>query len=397
MARTRGLFISILALWIGRFGFAEEVPTFHGDNARTGRTEWIGPTAPTLKWKFTAAASFEASPVIGKDGTVYAASTDHNLYALKPDGTVKWVFAAEESIFSTPAIGPDGVIYIADLSGKYYAIAPDGKPKWNAQLSGGTELRIISPLLVAPDGQIYFGAWNSQFYAVNPDKSVRWQAKLGGLISSSPVSDAEGNLYVAAFDTKRSSNLAIYKFRPSSSSPTWTFTDSIGVNYNRVISTPAVDGERGRLYFGAARGSDGVLYGVNLADGRSAFRVDLPKGVISSPAIAKSGVIYVGCLDGKLYALDPAAGAQKWAFATSGYCVTGSPSVDGNGVIYIGDSDGMLYAVSPEGKELWRFAAGSNIASAPAIAEDGTLYFTSYDSTIYAIGKPTAINHWSEY
>jgi len=37
--------------------------------------------------------------------------------------------------------------------------------------------------------------------------------------------------------------------------------------------------------------------------------------VISSPAIA-DGTVFVGSTDGKLYAVDQASGAQRWAFET---------------------------------------------------------------------------------
>ena len=40
--------------------------------------------------------------------------------------------------------------------------------------------------------------------------------------------------------------------------------------------------------------------------------------VLSSPAVS-NGVVYVGCLDNNLYAIDAVTGTEKWRFKTGGY------------------------------------------------------------------------------
>ncbi len=163
--------------------------------------------------------------------------------------------------------------------------------------------------------------------------------------------------------------------------------DDLGVDRNRIISSPAIDASSGLLYIGASRSEDGCLYAISLVDGSQVFKVVLPKGVVSSPAIAADGTVYVGCLDGKLYALNGNTGELRWAFSSGAYFVLGSPSIDGFGRIFFGDSDGVIHTVSPWGAEIWSYTAQSNISSAPTIAQDGTLYVTSYDSTLYAIAQ----------
>jgi outer membrane protein assembly factor BamB len=75
--------------------------TFHNNTQRTGRTTYLGPLPPRLRWTIRTEASIEASPVIGRNGTIYLASTDGRLYALSARGGVKWIFEAKESIFRT--------------------------------------------------------------------------------------------------------------------------------------------------------------------------------------------------------------------------------------------------------------------------------------------------------
>jgi outer membrane protein assembly factor BamB len=364
--------------------------TFHHDNQRTGRTFNIGPSVPRLRWSVRTGSSIEASPVISPDGTIYVASTDGYLYAFSNRGLLKWAFAAKESIYATPAVGPDGTVFFADLAGWYYAVHPDGTPKWAQALAGGAlERRVISPPVVADSGQSYVAAWNDCLYAFGADGKLLWEYAFEGegQISAAPVLDAAGNVFVATHDPGNKNRIAVFKFAPDSPTVLWKFSDDLGVDRNRIISSPAVDAARNRLYVGAAREYDGCLYAINTADGRPAYLTGFPKGIVSSPAIARDGSVYIGCLDGNVYALDPDTGNYRWTFFTGAEFVMGSPTIDGTDVIYVGDSDGVLHSLSRTGQELWRYALKSNIVSAPAIADDGTLYITSYDSTLYAVGE----------
>jgi outer membrane protein assembly factor BamB len=371
-------------------GFRQDpASTFHHDAQRTGRESAVGPIAPKLIWSYQTGASIDASPVISRDGTIYLASTDDGLYALTDSGQLKWRFAARDSIFSTPTLAPDGSILFADLAGWYYAVRPDGNLKWSHSLSGESpERRAIASPAVAASGQSYIGAWNDQFYSFDSEGRLLWQIPIGGdgQITASPALDSAGNVYLATHDSSDKNRIAVYKFEPGSTL-VWKFTDDLGVDRNRIISSPAIDTAGGLLYIGASRSEDGCLYALRLADGSQAFKAVLPKGIVSSPAIAADGTVYIGCLDGKIYALDGSTGESRWAFSSGAYFVLGSPSIDGFGRIFFGDSDGLIHALSPWGSEIWSYAAQSNISSAPAIAQDGTLYATSYDSTLYAIAQ----------
>jgi outer membrane protein assembly factor BamB len=382
------LVLALLAAFGVGFG-QDPASTFHHDAQRTGRESAIGPIAPRLIWSYRTQASIDASPVISREGTIYLASTDNGLYALTPSGQLKWKFTARESIFSTPTLAPDGSILFADLAGWYYAVKPDGSLKWSRALSGGSvERRAVASPAVAANGQSYIGAWNDQFYSLDSEGTLLWQIPIGGdgQITASPALDSAGNVYLAAHDSSDKNRIAVFKFEPGSTL-VWKFTDDLGVDRNRIISSPAVDTSSGLLYIGASRSEDGCLYGLSLTDGSQVFKAILPRGIVSSPAIAAGGTVYVGCLDGKIYALDGSTGESRWSFSSGAYFVLGSPSIDGFGRIFFGDSDGVIHALTPWGTEIWSYAAQSNISSAPAIAQDGTLYVTSYDSTLYAIAQ----------
>jgi outer membrane protein assembly factor BamB len=375
------------------FCFSKEAsPTFHGNNLRTGYTSNVASSAPSLLWKFRTDASVNASPVIGQDGTIFLASADGRLYALTQIGAEKWSFQAQESIFSTPAIGNDGTIYFGDLAGNYYALNPDGSQKWVHSFSAGTDRRITASPAVTNGGISYVPSWNDQLCAVTPAGNSLWCAGLKGMLSSSPALDLNGNVYIAGQDVNQSTAFALYKYDPNSARQLWKFSDVLGIDRNRAISTPAIDAQRNRLYVGMTGDSNGILYELSLNDGSLVRRIDFDRGILSSPAVGSDGTLYVGSLDGLLYAIDPDTGKARWQFEAEGSYLIGSPTVDGVGNIYIGDSDGILYALSPSGNELWRFAAQSNIASAPVIGDDGKIFFTSFDGYLYVLGNSAGDN-----
>ena len=68
---------------------------------------------------------------------------------------------------------------------------------------------------------------------------------------------------------------------------------------------------------------------------------DINGAVYSSPAVA-NGVVYIGCNDKKLYALDAKTGSKLWDY-TTGYRIYSSPSVV-NGAVYVGSLDNNVYA-----------------------------------------------------
>ena len=108
----------------------------------------------------------------------------------------------------------------------------------------------------------------------------------------------------------------------------------------------------------------------------------------SSPAVA-NGVVYVGSVDTKVYALNASTGALIWSYAT-GNAVYCSPTV-ANGVVYIGSYDHKIYALNAgTGALKWSYTTGNSVYnSAPAVA-NGMVYVGSYDDKIYALNAASA-------
>ncbi len=110
------------------------------------------------------------------------------------------------------------------------------------------------------------------------------------------------------------------------------------------------------------------------------------RGVAGVPA----SVIYFGCWDYKIYALN-ADGTLKWTYATGDAVTYPSPVVDKEGTIYIGSRDDYFYALNADGTLKWRFYTGEIDASAAVDLETGVIYVGSYSKAIYAFNPDGSV------
>jgi outer membrane protein assembly factor BamB len=100
----------------------------------------------------------------------------------------------------------------------------------------------------------------------------------------------------------------------------------------------------------------------------------------SGPVVSADGVVYFGCDDGYLYALNP-QGTLKWRYDLGGRPAT-CPALDAAGNVYCAKWVGRIVALNPEGTLLWSADAAPVIRTIGAnitLAGDGTLYYCSSD------------------
>ncbi|BET69265.1 hypothetical protein ASA1KI_41830 [Opitutales bacterium ASA1] len=159
-----------------------------------------------------------------------------------------------------------------------------------------------------------------------------------------------------------------------------------------VLSSPAVAAD-GTIYVGS---ESKRLWAIN-ADG--SFKWRWPATLFSNvdwfdsaPAVAPDGTIYAGNFDGKLYALNP-DGTLKWSYDTSAYIIS-SPAIGEDGTVYVGSGDGSLHAIAPDGTARWQYVTGDWVDSSPAIAPDGSIVFGSWDGNLYSV-FPDGTAKWS--
>lgn len=104
------------------------------------------------------------------------------------------------------------------------------------------------------------------------------------------------------------------------------------------------------------------------------------------------GVLYIGCYDNNLYALDAAEGKFQWKYAADGGIVSRPLVFDGN--IAFGSSDKRLHLISQRtGKLVWTYYTEGAIYSSPALSE-GHLFFGSDDGDLHAVNVSSGRPIW---
>ena len=91
---------------------------------RSDRVDRTVSPAGTQLWAQTTGAKFRGgSPAIGADGTIYAVAGSQVL-AFLPDGSPLWSYSTGARLQAALAIGGDGTLYAASTDHRLYAFAP---------------------------------------------------------------------------------------------------------------------------------------------------------------------------------------------------------------------------------------------------------------------------------
>ncbi len=112
-----------------------------------------------------------------------------------------------------------------------------------------------------------------------------------------------------------------------------------------------------------------------------AWSFDTGDNIVSSP-LAVDGLVYIGSINGKMFALHEADGTEAWSFQAKGEII-GSPTVAGN-TLFFTSRDGQVYALDAQtGKTKWDYTFKPNKAykhlyASPAIAY-GTVFIPGHD------------------
>jgi outer membrane protein assembly factor BamB len=168
----------------------------------------------------------------------------------------------------------------------------------------------------------------------------------------------------------------------------------------------------GSLYLG---GMDGKIYAVNPANGTIVWATELeplPAGgwfsptsfaaIYSTPAsdgkmvFAGSYLLTGSAEHGRIFGLNAENGTVVWTYparGTLGATVIGSIAV-ANGLVYAGATDHKIYALNAAtGEKKWEFTTGDQIWAGPVV-QNGVVYAGSFDKTLYALDATTGLEKW---
>jgi outer membrane protein assembly factor BamB len=430
-------------------------PTFRRDAQNSGRSPLPAVYQGDQLWSFQTSKGIFNTPVIDANGAIYIGSADHYLYALNPDGSLKWKYLTGGIIDSAGAlgrfdaqkgyapltfisgdgymynfrtddgiadpaqrlvwkyqaelrpgvsynrwfegnvaIGPDGTLYAGNTNFNYYAVNPDGTLKWTYSTTSNN----WSQSAFAADGTIYWGSLDTFIHAVAPDGQALWSKRTLGFVAASAAVGSDGTVYIGSFDSN------LYALDPLTGKTKWTFPTNDHIYSSAALGADA-QGNTTAIYFGSA---DGAFYAVS-PQGKLLWKYDTGDPIRSSPAIGltpQSGgsggeVVYFGCGNGKLYALNAADGSLRWSFDTTPTDpelrdrndLNGSPALGKTG-IYIGGEHGYLWylpydyclhAANPD------CAVGGERSAQPPADFTGLEYVTPGGSTLDPALRPASL------
>lgn len=123
---------------------------------------------------------------------------------------------------------------------------------------------------------------------------------------------------------------------------------------------------------------------------------------IQSGGTLVGGIVYIGSLDGYIYALNASTGTLVWSYGTNpvnsnNEIYESIPQVI-NGMVYVDSSDGYMYAIdASKGTLVWDTEIGnscSDCSASPAVA-NGIVYISSDNGSLYALNASTGSILWS--
>ena len=208
-------------------------------------------------------------------------------------------------------------------------------------------------------------------------QSVRKITKKRGFkktLSSAPVIDKNGNIYLASCDGKLSA------IDPAGNTK-WYIQLADKINTGLAISSDNT------LYFSSEKtlyaiGSNGVLKWIFNADNTIDF----------SSVLDNQGNIYIVTKkDEFLYAIRPDGSLYWKAHIINGHIST-PPSITADGSIYVTTHNNILYAINADGSLRWRREIYSRIADrASSVAENANM--ASSNNTLQSNAKPAQESH----
>jgi outer membrane protein assembly factor BamB len=147
-----------------------------------------------------------------------------------------------------------------------------------------------------------------------------------------------------------------------------------------------------KVYFGA---SDGRVYALDAIDGHRINIQFQAEGKIWSTPVIDGDTLYIGCIEGILYALDTANLSEKWRFETEGAIAATAAVYDNK--VFIGSFDRHLYAVDVvTGKQVWKFPVTDDDEGKPSnwfwtrpLVHNGIIYAPCLDGKVYALDVET--------
>ena len=244
-------------------------------------------------------------------------------------------------------------------------------------------------------GSMYVGSGDTKLYCFDTSMNNLWDKGFGGVVNNSASVNYKGDLvYAGVNDTIIHSGILKSLDAPNGN-PRWTF-QADGTILSSPVILELVDSANAVLktiiYFGTSKGT---VYAIkDLGNSCNLFwsvNTIPDSAIISTPAISKEGMIYIGSRNGYLYRFTWDGNYQPGWKKYIGGAIVSSPIIDENNIVYIASDSGYIYGFNKtfviNSDTIKRFYQNTGINGTPGIGPDGTLFVGCDNGKIFALDK----------
>ncbi|MEK6751868.1 MAG: serine/threonine-protein kinase [Chloroflexota bacterium] len=214
---------------------------------------------------------------------------------------------------------------------------------------------------------------------INPNVSIEFEAVINTALQYNPsdrFQNAESMKDALMNVARKTGALSkITSALPVSSGgikPLWSFKCE-----DEIRGTPFL--HQGMLFIGCY---DNNLYALNAADGQFQWKYPTDGGIVSRPLVYDNNV-YFCSEDQRMHVVSMRSGKVIWTYFTEGK-IYSSPRIS-DGHIFFGSEDQDLHAVNAtSGRSIWKFSTDGPIYSTPLLANE-MIYFGTEAGSVYAL------------
>jgi outer membrane protein assembly factor BamB len=359
--------------------------------------------ATPIKWKQILPEKLTSSPIIGNDGSVYAAIFSGAIYALDRSGTIQWTYHVDvNDIPSALMRDAEGNLYFSTTK-EVLSLTKSGQKRWETACPMPNPFpRPVQEAALTRD--IGFTTCGGSFAALDTtDGHELWKLPYPAFqYNTTPVVLRSGTIILphdqSLVAVDRNGN-PLWNFpppryiaprpRPGLTVDQMFFSSAIAVGSDENLYLGSGDGEF------SCFGADGVL--------KWTYDAGPLRGIYftASPVIASDGTVIAISTEASVYAFT-STGELRWSVHLGPAVrnmIQPSPVLGSDGAIYA-LAAGKLVALSSLGTTVWELPLPSDAVTSPTLAPDGTLYIATGDKTLYAVhttSKGLMNSAWPKY
>jgi len=354
-------------------------PMFLHDPQHTGRSPYVGPGEPDVRWAFNYWQADEPARgvAVAENGTIYLTTTAR-LYAISPAGMLLWIYEPSTGrVYGVPAVDSEGVVHISSGDG-IVAIGPNGALKWQVAVRyfgaqpviDSRDILYYAGGCFLPDEQVH-----PCLIAIDRGGAVSWVYDISGRITyerpsfslapegvlgigsaggpTSPTLGPDGMIYIGWEQTLCAID--------SNGTEQWRETLDVARVLHPNIGTASI-GNDGTIYVPVegtredpyARGMTGSLFAIG-SNGVVKWEKRVGYG-IRAPLVGPDGSLYYSFI---YYPFDHPVfcvvalegnGSPKWHVSSADQL--GLRAVDAEGTLYLRRGR-ALWTLNPDGSEKW--------------------------------------------